>query len=225
MNNTHPQTTNDMVFANSNSEQQIKAILSRYLPFPSNGKNALCLFGTYGTGKTTYSEIFCREFELAVSNSELKEPPFFVSCQKTQPIDKILKTSENMTGRMSFNESEYHYLIFDEVDNLTDSAQKALKAFLNRTNIVCVLTTNYLNQLDKGLQNRCHHVNFNAGPYAAIRARVKHLLQGDGLHLDDNQIDQVIDKSKGSWRDILPMAYYLAQQQSNTPKPPLSVIK
>ncbi len=58
MTNTAPQSTAEMVFANSTVENQINALITGSYPFPASGKTALCLYGTYGTGKTTYSPIF-----------------------------------------------------------------------------------------------------------------------------------------------------------------------
>ena len=221
MNNTTPQTTADMVFANNRTENQINAILSGKYPFPVNGKSALCLYGTYGTGKTTYADIFCKEFEFAKSGVALADRAHFVSCQKTEAINSTLTRCEKMTKRVSFNKSGYHYFVFDEVDNLTNGAQTALKAFLNTTDIVCVLTTNYLQQVDKGLLNRCVQVNFNAADPKAIRKRVQQVLLQSGLQLGSDEIDDIIRTSDGSWRDILPTATYLARQ---LPKPPNTIL-
>jgi len=225
MKNTTPQTTADMVFTNTTTENQINAILSGIFPFPSSGKAALCLFGTHGTGKTTYSNIFCKEFERAKSNTELACNPHFVSCQKTEGIDSILKRCKKMTEFVSWNKSDYHYFIFDEVDNLTDTAQKALKAFLNTSNIVCVLTTNHLDQLDKGMLSRCINVNFNAAEPEAIRTRVHRVLHDNGLQLGNDEIDKIIQTSDGSWREILPTATYLATPLSKSPNTPLRIVK
>lgn len=225
MNNTTPHTTADMVFANNTTANQINAILSGQYPFPANGKSALCLYGTYGTGKTTYAKIFCKEFEVAKSGVELAVGAHFVSCQKTEAINSVLARCESMTKRLSFNTSGYHYFIFDEVDNLTDGAQKALKAFINTTDIVCVLTTNYLDKIDKGLLNRCVNVNFNAAEPKAIRARVQQVLLKSGLQLGSDEIDDIIQKSDGSWRDILSTATYLAKPLSKSPSTTLHIVK
>ena len=86
MSNSTPQSTAEMVFTNHISQNQVSAILSGAYPFPSTGRNAICLYGTYGTGKTTYSHIFCREFEKSISGEDLASAPRFISCQKTEAI-------------------------------------------------------------------------------------------------------------------------------------------
>lgn len=225
MTNFVPQTTADMVFANKTAQNQVSAILSGAYSFPGNGITALCLYGTYGTGKTTYSHIFCKEFEKNRSGQELVSDVHFVSCQKTESIDTILRTCESITKFISWNKSDYHYFIFDEVDNLTATAQRALKAFLNKSNIVCVLTTNYLDKIDKGLLDRCVRINFNASDARSIRCHVQYVLESEGLTLSQEEIDEVVAKSNRSWREILPTARMLAQSLLPPPRPPIHVVK
>lgn len=224
MTNTAPQSTADMVFANRTAENQIAALLSGNYPFPASGKSALCFYGTYGTGKTTYSHIFCREFEKARSGQEIAEAPHFISCQRTEKITSILKPCIALARTVSFNASSMHYFIFDEVDNLTSEAQRAVKAFLNTPNTVCVMTTNYLDKLDRGMLNRCVCINFNAADAKAIRSRVQQVLTAKGLHLDADDIDEIVRTSDGSWREIVPTAMMLAKPASTPPIPPLRVV-
>lgn len=122
------------------------------------------------------------------------------------------------------NSSGYHYFIFDEVDNLTEGGQNALKVFLNKTNVVCVLTTNYLDRLDKGLLDRCVRINFNAADTKSIRTRVQDILQSDGLTLEQDAIDEIVERSDGSWREILPTVRMLAQPIA-PPRPPLHIVR
>lgn len=219
MTNTAPQSTLDMVFANSTAQNQISALMLGNFPFPASGKSALCLYGTYGTGKTTYAHIFCDEFERARSGKAINIEPHFVSCQKAEKITSILQRCTAIASTLSFNESSLHYFIFDEVDNLTSEAQRALKAFLNTPNVVSVLTTNYLEQLDKGMLNRCVTINFNAADPTSIRARIEQILRDQQLWLSADEIDEIVRHSDGSWRDIVPNAMMLAKPIALPPRP------
>lgn len=225
MTNTAPQSTADMVFANSIAASQISALMHGTYPFPASGKSALCLYGTYGTGKTTYTRIFCSEFEKARSGQEIKEEPYFVSCQKAEKISSILPKCNAFASTVSFNASSFKYFIFDEVDNVTVDAQRALKAFLNTPNTVTVLTTNYLEKLDKGMLNRCLTINFNAADPTSIRARVEQILRDQQLWLSTDKIDEIVRNSDGSWRDIVPNAIMLAQPAPPPPNSNLRVVK
>lgn len=225
MTNTAPKSTADMVFANIMAASQISALMDGTYPFPASGKSALCFYGTYGTGKTTYAHIFCDEFERARSGEAINIKPHFVSCQKAEKITSILQTCNAIARTVSFNESSLHYFIFDEVDNLTGDAQRALKAFLNTPNTVSVLTTNYLEQLDKGMLNRCLTINFNAAAPTSIRDRVVQILRNQQLSLSNDEIDELVRNSDGSWRDIVPNAIMLAQRASPPPHSSLRIVK
>ena len=220
-----PRKTADMVFANDETKSLIADILHGSYPFPVSGKSGLCLFGTFGTGKTTYARIFCDEFELMKGGAALAAPPLFVACDKSEAIDKVLKRCNRICDVLSFNRSGLHYFIFDEVDNLTDGAQRALKSFLNRTDIVCILTTNYLEKVDKGLLNRCVPLNFNAADPIEIRNRVQAMLLQNGFSpLANDVIDEIVRRSDGGWRDIIPAAARLAQSNKQPPTPGLRLV-
>ena len=148
-----------------------------------------------------------------------------MSCQKGEKITSILQKCNAITRTVSFNESSLHYFIFDEVDNLTIDAQRALKAFLNTPNTVSVLTTNYLEQLDKGMLNRCLTINFNAADPTSIRDRVVQILRNQQLCLSNDKIDELVRNSDDSWRDIVPNAIMLAQPASPPPHSSLRIIK
>ncbi len=204
MYNTDPKTTADMVFADETSETLINNILSQKLPFPLSGKTGLLFYGTFGTGKTTYANIFCNDFDAVVSGSS--EQPFieFVGCDSSEKINSIIKRCESIRSLMPTNLSPYHYFIFDEVDNLTKEGQRKLKSSLKRSNIVCVSTTNYLHEVDDGLRNRCHEINFNAAATADYLPRIKQVLMNNSLPLtNDAVLTTLIENAEGSWRDII----------------------
>ena len=100
----------------------------------------------------------------------------------------------------------YHYFVFDEVDNLTSDAQQRLKSFLNHINIICVLTTNYVQEVDKGLRDRCYQLAMNAASDAQIALRVHKVLNQNQMRIDDKALNEIISNSHGSMRDIVPVA-------------------
>lgn len=214
---TNPQTTADMVFADSISETLVRALLDQSLPFPIGGKSAVLLYGTFGSGKTTYAPIFCRDFERQRSGQD-EAVIDFVSCDSTENITQILKRCEQARELVSFNSSGLHYFVFDEVDNLTPEAQRKLKAFLNGSNMVCVLTTNYVDRVDDGVKSRCHKVNFNATQAANYLPRVKQIIRQNGLPMpSDVELLAKIENAEGDWRDIVPYVMYLCNSRQPTP--------
>ena len=215
---TNPQTTADMVFADTVSETLIHSLLNQTLPFPIAGKSAVLLYGTFGSGKTTYAEIFCKDFEERRGGNADDVVIEFISCDSTENITQILKRCESIRELAAFNNSDLHYFVFDEVDNLTADAQRKLKAFLNYSNIVCVLTTNYVDKVDDGVKSRCHMVNFNATQSANYLHRVKQIIRQNNLPMpSDAQLLEKIENADGDWREIVPFVMYLCNSLQPTP--------
>jgi replication-associated recombination protein RarA len=210
--NTEPKTTADMVFSNQTSKTMVSSILNGKLPFPFGGKTAICLFGTYGTGKTAYAGIFCNEYESIRAGSHCDANVTFVACDSSSNISQIIKDCERIRTFVSLNYTNIHYFIFDEVDNLTQGAQRKLKSFLNNSGIIAVMTTNYVNRLDKGLKNRCHMISFNAGSDKQYLDRLKFLLDCNNFAIpSDELLLSKIRNAEGSWRDILSQVFFLSE--------------
>jgi DNA polymerase III delta prime subunit len=139
-------------------------------------------------------------------------------CDSTENITQILRRCEGIREKISFNSSDLHYFIFDEVDNLTEEAQRKLKAFLNYSNIVCILTTNYVDKVDDGVKSRCHMVNFNATQTANYLPRVKQIILQNNLPMpSDAELLDKIENADGDWRDIVPFVMYLCNSLQPTP--------
>ena len=218
MYNTAPSNTSEMVFADITSETLVKNIISGKIPFPLSGKSAVLLYGAFGTGKTTYASIFCNDYEAARGGGADTAHIEFVSCDSTENITQILTRCSKQRELMSFNRSGHHYFIFDEVDNLTVEAQRKLKAFLNYTNIVCVLTTNYIEKVDVGVRSRCFNVNFNASNTANYLQRIKDVIRQNNLAMpSDAALLQQIALADGDWRDLVPFVLHMCAQMQPTP--------
>ena len=61
---------------------------------------------------------------------------------------------ETMVSTTSLNVSGLHYVILDEVDNLTKLAQQSLKSVMNTKRAIFILTTNNISSLDKGMKDQ-----------------------------------------------------------------------
>ncbi len=210
--NTDPTTTSDMVFANEEAKTTLLDILSQTSPFPIAGLNSLLLYGVFGTGKTTYASIFLNDFEKTFGGSEALIET--IVCEKTQNISTILSACNAIANTTQhFNSSNYHYFIFDEVDNLTIGAQRALKSFLNRKNIICVLTTNYLDAIDGGVRARCEEINFNAADKDEYINRFKKILTDNQLPLlCDDAYSEIVRMHNGNWRKMIKTLIWAAKE-------------
>ena len=77
-----------------------------------------------------------------------------------------------------------------------------MKGWLNSDNVVCVLTTYHIQQIEEGLRSRCFEVEFNASSnmYDYIQ-RMKQIIQHHKLPiLTDDVLYKIAERSKGDWK-------------------------
>lgn len=211
---TPPECLNDFALQPS-SRQRLEAVIDQTLMFPGNGVCALLFYGLYGTGKTTIANLMPGLIESARSTNVLKtalagevtdalDTPYdFHACASGQNSTQLIQAIQNKTSFVSFNHSGIHYVVLDELDNLTDLAQASLKAIMNRTNVVFLITTNNLNKIDMGIQNRSIPIDMNVPPPKQWRPILKRVFTGAGLTPPpDTALDQTVIAGRGSARSI-----------------------
>ena len=103
---------------------------------------------------------------------------------------------------LSFNASGKHYYIFDEVDNLTKTAQAGLKTTLNSQRGIFILTTNNISQLDKGVKDRCVLVEMNAAIDAEYLPLTRRIAADENVVLNDTDKQALVATCKGSIRNL-----------------------
>ena len=101
-----------------------------------------------------------------------------------------MRPTDTATNFISSN-SEYHYFVLDEVDNLTGAAQASLKAVMNKPTTIFILTTNYFDKIELGIINRCVTVEMNAALASAWLGFSKKVLGDTGI---DNVLEQQLLK-------------------------------
>ena len=211
-----PKSTNDMVFSNTTSKTLIHNILKGSLPFPKNGVSGLLFYGVYGSGKTTYADIFCNELEIIRGGQQGTANIQLIDCGKVTNFSKTIQNCEGCCNWIPLNYSNLVYFIFDEVDNLKVHEQRLLKTFMNRENIVCILTTNHLNRVDDGVRDRCYEIDFNAANPNDYLPRLRQLIVQNNLTpLSDKLLLRLVQQSNGSWRKLANYVALHCSKQKN----------
>lgn len=197
-----PKTTEDLVFGNPKSKPLLDNLISGRYPFPSFGKCGILLWGTWGTGKTTAAKMIPDLMETA----QFGVPAYwnFEPCSAGGNGPAMLNRLDQQTMFNSVNLSHRHYIVLDEIDNLTTNAQLHLKSIMNRKDVIWIMTTNYITQIDKGVQNRCHLIEMNAANPTDWLPLCHRILAACGSPLlPDSVLLPIVAAGQGSARAIV----------------------
>ncbi len=209
-----PQCLDDFALQ-PNSRFKLESILDLSLPIPANGICGIVLYGLYGTGKTTLANLLPGLIETAKVNPsstamsagsivDTEDPNSdYFACAQGQNGAQLTQAIQNRTSYMSFNSSGLHYVIMDEVDVLTPAAQAGFKSIMNRKDVIFIMTSNNLDQIDKGIQNRSILIDMNVPPINDWRPILRRVYENAGLPAPpDAVLDQVVQAGRGSARSI-----------------------
>jgi DNA polymerase III gamma/tau subunit len=117
---------------------------------------------------------------------------------------ELMKRIENQSMLISFNHSGYHYFILDEIDNLTEAAQASLKAAMNTTQSIFILTTNHIDKIERGVVNRSIRVDMCGASARKWLPYVKDILSKNNIEgVSDADLLKLIESCNGSARDIM----------------------
>lgn len=154
---------NTMTLPSPITRSAINMLLSPTYQFPANGKNGLILYGPYGVGKTTCAELLPAAIEAKFST----EMPT-VRYEACSPSNNGVGLINSVLTQIAYIQMSgtFHYIILDEVDNLTPAAMQQLKSTMNRRytsqdhDAIFIMTTNHLDKIDQGVIGRSRLISF-----------------------------------------------------------------
>lgn len=194
--------------------------------------HAYLFCGTRGTGKTTVAKILAR----AVNCEHLKDGSPCNECDTCKGIlsgtstnvieidaasnngvDNIREIREDVSYRPT--QGKYKVYIIDEVHMLSTGAFNALLKTLEEPPeyVIFILATTEVNKIPVTILSRCQRYNFHRISIDTISARVKELLDKEGVQAEDRAIRYIAKAADGSMRDALSLtdqciAFYLGQE-------------
>ena len=197
-----PKTLNDIIFGNPESKLRIYDIVTGAEPLPASGKSGIVLYGAWGTGKTTVATMLPDAIEKGRTQEELVISADLIRCQQGFNGPQVIDLISRILDKNSLNASGLHYIIIDEVDLLTKSAQESLKSAMNTNRCIFILTTNYIAELDRGLLDRCVLVEMNAAKNEQLLPLAHQIAAKEGIELTDEELLPTIKAANGSFRNF-----------------------
>jgi len=177
-----PKIFNDIVLDKNN-----KIILKNIVEmghFPN-----LLFYGPPGTGKTTSIIRLIEEYQKKYFKIN-KEHIIHLNASDERGIDVIRNQIKTFVNSKNLFVKGLKFVILDEVDYMTKSAQQALKFLLqeNNENIRFCLICNYISKIEISLQNEFVKLRFNELPKSEIVNLLKFIIKEEKVLLKVDKI-------------------------------------
>ena len=192
-----PSNFNDIVLTDINSKLFQNILNKNYFP-------NLLFYGPPGTGKTTTIINLINKYQQKY-NKINKSNIIHLNASDERGIDIIRNQIHQFVKSMNLFESGLKFVILDEVDYMTKTAQQALKHLLQTSipNVRFCLICNYISKIDDSLKNEFILVRFNQLPKNEICIFLKNILIKENIQINDITIDTILQMYNSDIRSMI----------------------
>lgn len=180
--------------------------------------HAYLFCGTRGTGKTSVAKILARAVncEHPVDGSPCNECPtcrsilagtsmnvIEIDAASNNGVDNIREIREEVAYRPT--QGRFKVYIIDEVHMLSTGAFNALLKTLEEppSYVIFILATTEVNKIPITILSRCQRYDFHRISLETIAARLKELMDAEGIRAEERALRYVAKAGDGSMRDAL----------------------
>jgi DNA polymerase III delta prime subunit len=185
-----PKTVSDVVFANPEERTFFDNVVkSKSLP-------NLLLVGAPGTGKTSLSGALLNDLGV------LPEDVLRVNCSD-EKIDAMRDKVKTFAYTMAMG--DFKVVQLEEMDNLSNDAQKLLRSLLEEVSGSCrfIGTGNYQNRIIPAMQDRFQVFNFSKPDRDDIALRAAWVLEVEKIEFEAEDLLKVVEAGYPSVRRVL----------------------
>jgi len=164
----------------------------------------LLFYGPPGTGKTTTIINLVNAYQERL-NQKNKGLMIHLNASDERGIDIIRNQINQFVNSNTLFNQGMKFVILDEVDYMTKTAQQALRYLLQNyaNNVRFCLICNYISRIDEGLQNEFFRLRFNQLPENDINRFLLNISKCEKLNLNEKSISLVQKLYKSDIRSMI----------------------
>jgi replication factor C subunit 3/5 len=192
-----PTNFDDIILDENNKKILLNIIETNYFP-------NLLFYGPPGTGKTTTIINLINTYQ-EKNKEKNKELVIHLNASDERGIDVIRNQICQFVNSNTLFNKGMKFVILDEVDYMTKSAQQALKYLLqkNVNNVRYCLICNYISKIDEGLQNEFLRLRFNQLPKEDIISFLDKVCHQEDICYNRLQLEMIQNMFKSDIRSMI----------------------
>lgn len=164
----------------------------------------IILYGPPGTGKTTTILNLIAKYQQK-HGKRSSSSTIHLNASDERGIDTIRNQINTFVKSNPLFDSGIKFVVLDEVDYMTASAQQALKYILQKhpNNVRFCLMCNYISKIDEGLLSEFVVLRFNQLPEHLITQFLEHIVDKEGLDITKETIKHIQQLYKSDMRSMI----------------------